>query len=275
MRPPGPARWRQQPVPPSASTFRPGGGRGASGLRAAALCATLAAAAHADETPPPQPQLIVPTTAGLLQGTVAPDAAVRSFRGVPYAEPPTGPRRWRPPVRKGPWEGVRSAAAYGADCAQLGPAWPSLGALNDTGQLGATSEDCLFLNVYTPSWATPASRLPVVVFLPAGAFSWGAAADRENDGGQVGSSAAPGWGRALLLTVNYRLGALGFLTSKGLRARGPGAGVYGLLDQQVRKTPSWPRSWANYSLLQLYSHRNAWANLHLMGQPNTFLATGP
>lgn len=170
------------------------------------------------------------------------DAAKARFLGIPYAEPPTGARRWKPPVKKsgwgdpdrdhGPW---LDASHFGMDCAQLGPAWPSLGPLNNSAtSLGLTGEDCLTLNVFVPHSVSSSSSalLPVIVFIPAGAMEWGSANDIENNGSAVG--VGPGWQNTVLVTVNYRLGVMGFLYSKELRhERGPGAGLYGILDQQL------------------------------------------
>lgn len=170
------------------------------------------------------------------------DSVRNLFLGIPYAEPPVGALRWKAPIKKAPWGARgRDASRYGPDCAQLGPAWPSLGPLNNSAtSLGITSEDCLTLNVFTPRAAAAQAvgqigrpiLLPVVVFIPAGAMEWGSARDAENNGSAIG--VGPGWKHTILVTLNYRLGVMGFLFSKGLRhQRGPGAGLYGILDQQL------------------------------------------
>ncbi|MEV0289325.1 carboxylesterase family protein [Kribbella sp. NPDC050820] len=128
-----------------------------------------------------------------------------SYTGVPYAAPPVGDKRWRPPARPKPWSGVRDATAPSTPCAQ---------------QLGAVgSEDCLYLDVRVPRGVRPGERLPVLVWLTGGGFVTGAA--KEYDGTELATS-----GRLMVVTVNYRLGALGYLSSPAL-----GEGNYGLMDQ--------------------------------------------
>lgn len=151
---------------------------------------------------PPAPGT-VKVDAGWLRGTVAADHV--SYTGVPYAAPPVGEQRWRPPARLKPWSGVRDATAPSTPCAQ---------------QLGAVgSEDCLYLDVRVPRGVRPGERLPVLVWLPGGGFVTGAA--KEYDGTELATS-----GRLMVVTVNYRLGALGYLSSPAL-----GEGNYGLMDQ--------------------------------------------
>ena len=186
-----------------------------------------------DEWPPPPPmqqcsgpnRALVNTADGPVCGLNTPTN--QRFLGIPYAEPPVGERRWKQPVKKVPWGAAGiDATHYGADCVQLGPAWPSLG------NLTTTSEDCLTLNVIVPRVPHGTKALPVVVFIPAGALQWGSGNDAENNGSAVG--VGPGWRSTILVTLNYRLGVLGFLFSKQLRQeRGVGAGLYGVLDQQL------------------------------------------
>eukprot|EP01052_Picozoa_sp_SAG31_P010522 SAG31_NODE_578_length_13949_cov_5.041372_13_plen_166_part_00 len=136
-----------------------------------------------------------------------------AWRGVPYAEPPTGINRWRAPRDKSWIEGGVDATKFGPTCAQFGPGWPSLGGyIQNCSNLDGcpnmtwtnqTSEDCLYLNVYVPRVPTAdrARKLPVVVFFPAGGFQWGSSSDQECGGLRRG----PGWNSTILVTVNVRL----------------------------------------------------------------------
>lgn len=174
----------------------------------------------------PGPQLLVDTAQGKLQGFV--EQGSRKWLGVPFAEPPVGDKRWRPPEPKKPWgSAARPATEFKPDCAQFGPGWPSLGITN----LNTTSEDCLTLNVFSPL-ATASGGAPVVVFFPAGGYTWGAANDAEMNA--FGKSSAPGWQDAVFVTANYRVSIFGFLAHKSLRSRSPSGstGCYGSQDQR-------------------------------------------
>ena len=155
---------------------------------------------------------------GLVRGTTA--GTVDEFLGLPYAAPPTGNLRWRPPVRPAAWEGVRAATQFGPSCPQPTAHNPDL-------PPGPISEDCLYLNVYTPTLRDRSGgRRPVLVWIHGGGLTLDGA--RNYDGSKL---AADG---AVVVTINYRLGALGFLAHPAL-ASGPGgpAGNYGLMDQQA------------------------------------------
>lgn len=156
----------------------------------------------------------VGTEGGVVRGAVTPD--LRSFRAIPYAAPPVGELRWRAPQPPPPWSDVRDAAEAGSVCPQMGGDGP-----NQPPRL-VGSEDCLFLNVETPRGIN--QPLPVMVFLHGGAF--------------VGGSGAPynptrlvTQGQVVFVSVNYRLGALGFLDHPALND--PFAGNFGLADQQA------------------------------------------
>jgi para-nitrobenzyl esterase len=143
---------------------------------------------------------------GWLQGTVTAD--YRGFQGIPYAAPPV---RWRAPRPPGSWQGVRDATQQGQPCAQL--------AADGSGVIG--SEDCLFLNVMTPRAVT--GPLPVLVFVHGGGL--------VNEHGAYYDPARIVEQGAVVVTLNYRLGALGFLRHSSLRD--PYAGNFGLADQQA------------------------------------------
>ena len=173
---------------------------------AAALLATTATARQARVT----------IDTGALQGARAGDTLV--FKGIPFAAPPVGPMRWRPPARAAAWHGVREATRYGAACPQ-GPEHHEPWA-----QVGEMSEDCLFLNVWRPALA---GRYPVMVFIHGGGFTYGAAGVPLYDGAGL---AARG---AVIVTINYRLGRLGFFAHPALTREGPDGqlGNYAIMDQ--------------------------------------------
>jgi para-nitrobenzyl esterase len=154
---------------------------------------------------------------GELRGTV--EAGLRVFRGLPYAAPPTGPLRWRPPQPPPAWSGVRDASRFGPTCPQTPQGWVGI-------PRSAMSEDCLSLNVFTPAQISGA-QLPVLVWIHGGGFQSGGSA-------QPGFDARPLARHGLVLvTLNYRLGVLGFLAHPQLSAESPhhSSGNYGLLDQ--------------------------------------------
>ena len=140
------------------------------------------------------------------------------FKGIPFAAPPVGALRWRPPARPAPWPGVRDATRFGAACPQ-GPDHKEPWA-----QVGAMSEDCLFLNVWRPARA---GRYPVMVFIHGGGFTYGAAGVPLYDGAAL---AARG---VVMVTINYRLGRLGFFAHPALTREDPAGdlGNYAIMDQ--------------------------------------------
>ena len=175
----------------------------------ALIAAILPVAALADA--------LVETPAGKLRGEAI--GALNVFKGIPYALPPVGGLRWRPPVVMSPWTGVRDAAQFSAACMQPKPQ-PSIYA----DELAAVSEDCLSLNV----WAKQGARNePVLVWIHGGALTSGSSSERMYDGAKL---AARG---VVLVSINYRLGILGYLAHPQLSAESPQriSGNYGLLDQ--------------------------------------------
>jgi carboxylesterase type B len=158
--------------------------------------------------------------AGTLCGLALPappdtTRAVYSYRGIPYAQPPVGDLRWAAPQPLPPWTGTREATAFGPVC-------PQEGASDE-------SEDCLFLNIWTPQAAVARNeRLPVMVFIHGGAFLYGAGFLPAHDGAWLAAS-----GDVVVVTLNCRLGALGLLATSELGL----TGNYGILDQ--RKALRW------------------------------------
>ena len=161
----------------------------------------------------------VRTLRGALMGVSLSDG-VTAFKGIPYAEPPVGDRRWKPPVAIAPWEGVRPAIEFGAACVQVGSVPDSIYAR----QLRRMSEDCLFLNVWRPPQA---SEAPVMVWIHGGSLRTGEAGSGLYDGAALARKGV------VVVSLNYRLNVLGYLAHPQLSAESPhgASGNYGLLDQ--------------------------------------------
>ena len=141
-----------------------------------------------------------------------------TFKGIPYAAPPTGPLRWHDPQPPAGWQGVRDATNYGPACMQQ-PSWAHI-------PPSAMSEDCLYLNVWTTD-LHPANPAPVLVFIHGGAYITGAASQPSYDGTKLAVRGA------VVVTINYRLGVFGLFAHPDLTAASPHhtSGNYGLLDQ--------------------------------------------
>lgn len=165
-----------------------------------------------------QSGLEIDIVAGRVHGEE--EGGLRRFLGIPFAEAPVGDLRFRPPVPVAPWEGTLEANAYGPSCPQgeLGPEF----LLGDFA--GPQSEDCLSLNV----WAYDDGRVrPVMVFIYGGGFVCGAASWPLYDGAELARG-----GDVVVVNINYRLGALGYLATEALAEEGAGSsGNYGLRDQ--------------------------------------------
>jgi para-nitrobenzyl esterase len=157
--------------------------------------------------------LTVSTAGGAVHGKTV--AATDEFLGIPYAAPPVGPLRWQPPQPPKPWSGVRAATSFAPHCPQPSSSFG----------VASSSEDCLYLNVFTPAGAK-ARNLPVMFWVHGGSLRTGAG-DEYNPTGLVGHG-------VIVVTINYRLGALGFLADAALAGRPGGpSGNYGLMDQQA------------------------------------------
>jgi para-nitrobenzyl esterase len=157
---------------------------------------------------------------GTLAGTSGSRPEVIAFKGIPFAAPPTGANRWREPQPAAVWSGVRPAGEYAPRCTQGGPGGP-----NAAVPPPPTSEDCLYLNVWSAA-AEASERRPVMVWIYGGGFFGGAGSEPRYAGDSL---AARG---AVVVTLNYRLGALGFLAHPDLSAESPRkiSGNYGMHD---------------------------------------------
>jgi para-nitrobenzyl esterase len=186
---------------------------GAVAVAALASCSTAVGAGTSLARPQGSAsRLVVKTADGKLRGMA--DGAIDEFLGIPYAAPPVGLLRWRAPQPEAPWQGVRSATQFGAHCPQFGSPFG----------LASMSESCLFLNVYAPARISRA--LPVMVWIHGGDLTAG----ESNDYDPVGLVRDG----VIVVTISYRLGALGFLADPALATRPGGpSGDYGLMDQQA------------------------------------------
>ncbi|HEY4327697.1 MAG TPA: carboxylesterase family protein [Mucilaginibacter sp.] len=166
-----------------------------------------------------QPQVTIAN--GTLEGTIDGDG-IRSFKGIPFAQPPVGDLRWKEPQPVANWTGVRKADHFGHNPMEK-KVFGDMGFRSDT-----MSEDCLYLNVWTPAKST-GEKLPVLVYFYGGGFVAGDGSEARYDGQSMAQKGI------VALTVNYRLGIFGFLSHPELTKESPhhASGNYGLLDQNA------------------------------------------
>lgn len=180
----------------------------------------LMGAAPADRSMTPIADDPVATATGRIAGTQL-DSGVRAYLGIPFAAPPVGPLRWAPP-QPSAWKGVWNADRKGPECIQVLRPHD----INHYFGEEPSSEDCLYLNLWTPAQATPASKLPVIVFLYGGGFTIGSSGMANYDGEAVAKAGA------VFINFNYRVGAFGFLAHPELSSeQGGHSGNYGIMDQ--------------------------------------------
>jgi len=207
-------------------------------MKLAATCIALAAAllplGAADDT--------VKIDTGLVSGTST--DGVRIFRGLPYAAAPIGNLRWRPPQPAAPWTGVRDGSEYGPECPQT--QYPN-GSVY-VRPMRPLSEDCLSLNIWTPVKVGDRQRLPVFVWIHGGALTRGSSTSDVRDGAALARKGV------VIVSINYRLGALGYLAHRELTAEGP-AGPGGPKDQN--RSPSGGAGQGDDPLLDGLSRRTS------------------
>src|SRR6266545_5141319 len=181
-------------------------------LVAAVLVASAPIAASAAPKSP-----VVATDNGPIRGTTT--GQMQAFLGIPYAAAPVGDLRWRPPQEHPGWHVVLDASQFGPHCPQVATPYGT----------PSTIEDCLFLNVFTPNKTNPGQPhlLPVMFWIHGGGLVVG-----ESDGYEPIKLVAEG---VIVVSINYRLGQLGFLAHPALSTESPTAasGNYGLMDQQA------------------------------------------
>jgi len=155
---------------------------------------------------------------GTLQGIQ--EGGVKAFKGIPFAQPPVGALRWQAPQPAGSWSGVRQANAFGPRCMQL-PLFSDM-----VFRSNGMNEDCLYLNVWTPA-ARANDALPVLVYFYGGGLQGGDGSEPRYDGAAMARQGI------VAVTVNYRLGAFGFMAHPALSAESPhkASGNYGFMDQ--------------------------------------------
>ena len=161
----------------------------------------------------------VHTKSGIVRGVTEGDVSI--FKGIPYAAPPIGDFRWRPPQPLPAWEGVRDASKFGPNCAQTG--WP-----RGSGSIAqGSSEDCLYINLWLPAGTKPGAKLPIMVWIHGGAFVGGSGSGPDVSGEQFARQGV------ILMTFNYRLGRLGHFAFPELSKEHPEEpkGSYAYMDQ--------------------------------------------
>lgn len=191
-------------------------GRGWAALALLSLCAAITSeAVVADES---RPRVHVRT--GIVEGVTDAGSRVAAYKGIPYAQPPIGDLRWRPPVPAPAWDGVRDARDFGHACLQP----PQQPAGLYSGGMASVSEDCLTLNVWAPKGAR---KLPVMFWIHGGALVGGSSSEPMYDGVKIAQQGI------VVVSINYRLGLIGFFAHPALSAESPQhlSGNYGLLDQ--------------------------------------------
>jgi para-nitrobenzyl esterase len=186
--------------------------------------AVLAALALAGCLSVPAESPVVKTMDGKVHGKLINNGQVFAFQGIPYAAPPVGGLRWKAPQPVATWKGTLDATTYGRHCAQ-NHVFEDMVFQDSATSADAGSEDCLYLNVYVPASRTAKAKLPVMFWIHGGGYSGGASSEPRHNGDFLPLK------EIVLVTINYRLGAFGFLALPELAAEPGGfSGNYGLMD---------------------------------------------
>jgi len=187
-------------------------------LAAAILLASVRQHSAQDNDSTSNPTLVTLDTGRITGSLAGEQKRIRVYKGIPYAAPPIGERRWKPPAPPALWSGVRACTEPGPTCVQPRP----MIGVNPPRQ----SEDCLYLNVFTPARSAN-DRLPVMFWIHGGGLTTGAGSQAYYEGVGLADRGV------VLVTINYRLGPFGFFAHPALSAESPDgiSGNYGLLDQ--------------------------------------------
>jgi len=217
------------------------------------LSVLLMAFVSCKEKADPNPVLTI--EGGQIQGVPTPTEGIVAYKGIPFAAPPVDDLRWKEPQPIIPWEGVKKADIYGDAASQLtwdpesfyGKEWQASGSV-------PFSEDCLYLNVWTPAAGKLDEKLPVAMWIHGGGYREGFAFEPEMDGGEDWASRG-----VILVTVTYRLGVMGFFSHPLLSEESPNgvSGNYGLMDQAAAL------KWINKNIAQFGGDPN---NITIFGQ---------
>lgn len=206
-----------------------------------------------NEKTDPNPVLTI--EGGQVQGVQTPTEGIVAYKGIPFAAPPVGDLRWKEPQPVVSWEGVKVADTYGDAASQL--TWDPESFYGKEWQASGTvpfSEDCLYLNVWTPAAGKLDEKLPVAMWIHGGGYREGFAFEPEMDGGEDWASRG-----VILVTITYRLGVMGFFSHPLLSEESPNgvSGNYGLMDQAAAL------KWINKNIAQFGGDPN---NITIFGQ---------
>ncbi|MFE8102292.1 carboxylesterase family protein [Brenneria goodwinii] len=163
-------------------------------------------------------------TGGMIEGKLSADKQLSIFQGIPYAAPPVGELRWKKPQPVNKWSGVKKTDTFAAGCMQKVVTGDKLPWTSEFLHQGPMSEDCLYLNIWSPAQSDK-DKLPVIVFIHGGGFVEGSGSVPIYDGENLARK------NVIFVNINYRLGVFGFLTLEELTKESGSSGNYALYDQ--------------------------------------------